>query len=97
MIGKTHFLYYVLARLLVDFPDLPGIATLGVIPRTSSQMEWFNELKCVRTVDADKKVHPTLDVAEIAHNQPIFNSKEVQRRYNNYIFLIDNAKNECVQ
>ena len=96
MIGKTHFLYYVLAWLPVDFPELPGIATLGVIPGTSSQMEWFNELKCVQTVDADKKVHHTLDVAEFAHNEPIFNSKEVQRRYNNYIFLIDNAKNQYV-
>ena len=48
----------------------------------------------MQTVDADDKVYTTLDVAEIAHNQPIFNSKEVQRRYNNYIFLIDNAKNE---
>ena len=46
MIGKTHFLYYVLTQLLVDFPDLPGIASLGVIPATSSHMEWFNELKC---------------------------------------------------
>ena len=35
-----------------------------------------------------------LDMAELAHNQPIFNSKEVQRRYHNYIFLIDNAKNQ---
>ena len=33
-------------------------------------------------------------MAEFAHNEPIFNSKEVQRRYNNYIFLIDNAKNQ---
>ena len=49
MIGKTHFLYYVLAWLPVDFPDLPGIATLGVLPGTSSDMEWFNELKCVKT------------------------------------------------
>ena len=47
MIGKTHFLYYVLVQLPVDFPDLPDISTLGVIPGTSSQMEWFNELKCV--------------------------------------------------
>ena len=47
MIGKTHFLYYVLTWLPVDFPDLPGIATLGVILGISSQMEWFNELKCM--------------------------------------------------
>ena len=33
-------------------------------------------------------------MAEFTHNEPIFNSKEVQRRYNNYIFLIDNAKNQ---
>ena len=42
MIGKTHFLYYVLAWLQVDFPDLPGLANLGVLPGTSSDMEWFN-------------------------------------------------------
>ena len=47
MIGKTHFLYYVLTRLPVDFPDLPRIATLGVLPGTSSDMEWFNDIKCV--------------------------------------------------
>ena len=29
MIGKTHFLYYVLAWLPVDFPDLSGIALNG--------------------------------------------------------------------
>ena len=58
MIGKTHFLYYVLTWLPVDFLELSGIATLGVIPGTSSQMEWFNELKCMRTVDADEKGSP---------------------------------------
>ena len=47
MIGKTHFLYYVLAQLPVDFPELPGIATLGVLPGASSDMEFFNELKCM--------------------------------------------------
>ena len=96
MIGKTHFLYYVLTWLPVDFPDLPGIATLGVLPGTSSDMEWFNELKCVKTSDANNKVQHTLNMAELAHNQPIFNSKEVQRRYKDYIFLIDNAKKEYV-
>ena len=96
MIGKTHFLYYVLVRLLVNFPELPGIATLGVLPGTSSDMEWFNELKCVQTTDAEKKVKNTLDIAEVTHNQPTFNSKEVQRRYKNYIFLIDNSKKEYV-
>ena len=30
MIGKTHFLYYVLTWLPVDFPELPGISTLGI-------------------------------------------------------------------
>ena len=49
MIGKTHFLYYVLTWLLVDFPELPGIANLGVLPGTSSDMEWFNDIKCMRT------------------------------------------------
>ena len=96
MIGKTHFLYYVLAWLPVDFPDLPDIATLGVLPGTSSDMEWFNELKCVETLDADNKVQHMLDVVELTHNQPIFDSKEVQRKYKNYIFLIDNAKKEYV-
>ena len=49
MIGKTHFLYYVLAWLPVDFPELPGIATLGVLSGASksSDMEFFNELKCM--------------------------------------------------
>ena len=94
MIGKTHFLYYVLTQLTVDFPDLPGIATLGVIPGTPSQMEWFNELKCWRTVDDNNKVHHTLDMAEFAHNDPTFNSREVQQKYNNYIFLPDNAKTQ---
>ena len=96
MIGKIHFLYYVLTQLPVDFLDLPGIATLAVLPETSSDMEWFNELKCVETSDANNKVQHTLDVAELTHNQPIFNSKEVQRKYKDYIFLIDNAKKEYV-
>ena len=98
MIGKIHFLYYVLAWLPVDFLDLPGIATLGALPGISSDMEWFNELKCVETSDANNKVQHMLDVAELTHNQPIFDSKEVQRKYKNYIFLIDNAKKRvCVQ
>ena len=33
-----------------------------------------------------------LHMAELTHNQPIFDSKEVQRKYKDYIFLIDNAK-----
>ena len=96
MIGKTHFLYYVLALLLVDFRDLPGIATLGVIPGTSSHMEWFNELKYWQTVDDDNKAHHRLDMAKLAHNDPTFNSREVQKKYKNYIFLIDNAKTQYV-
>ena len=50
MIGKTHFLYYVLAWLPVDFLELPGIGTLGVLPGASesSHMEFFNELKCMQ-------------------------------------------------
>ena len=99
MIGKTHFLYYVLARLLVDFPELPGIATLGVLPGASSDMEFFNELKCVETTTGtgdEKKVRITLEIAEVAHNQPPSDSKEIQTRYKNYIFLIDNAKREYV-
>ena len=96
MIGKTHFLYYVLTWLLVDFSDLPGIATLGVLPGTSSDMEWFNELKCVKTSDANNKVQHTLHMAKVAHNKPISDSKEVLRRYKDYIFLIDNAKKEYV-
>ena len=92
MIGKTHFLYYVLTQLPVDFPDLPGTATLGVHPGTSSDMKWFNELKCVKTSDGNNKVQHMLDMAEVAHNKPIFDSKEVLSRYKDYIFLIDNAK-----
>ena len=71
MIGKTHFLYYVLAWLPVDFPELPGIATLGVLPGASSDMEFFNELKCVRTSTStgdEKKVTTTLEIAEVTHN-----------------------------
>ena len=96
MIGKTHFLYYVLTWLPVDFLDLPGIATLGVIPGTPIQMEWFNELKCRQTVDHNNKVHHMLDVAECTHNDPTFKSREVQKKYYNYIFLIDNAKTQYV-
>ena len=71
MIGKTHFLYYVLTRLPVDFPELPGIATLGVLPGTSSDFEWFNDLKCMQTTTStgdEKKVRTTLEIAEVAHN-----------------------------
>ena len=67
MIGKTHFLYYVLAWLPIDFPELPGIATLGVLPGASesSDMEFFNELKCLRTTTStgdEKKVTTTLKI-----------------------------------
>ena len=68
MIGKTHFFYYVLTQLPVDFPELPGIATLGVLPggSESSDMEWFNELKCVQETTGtgdEKKVTNTLQIA----------------------------------
>ena len=99
IIGKTHFLYYVLAWLPVDFLELPGIATLGVLPGVSSDMEFFNELKCMRTTTGtcdEKKVRTTLEIAEVAHNRPPSDSKEIQTRYKNYIFLIDNAKREYV-
>ena len=88
MIGKTHFLYYVLTWLPVDFLDLPSIATLGVLPGTSSDMEWFNELKCMKTSDANNKVEHMLNVAELTHNQPTFNSKEVQRKYIKIIYFL---------
>ena len=101
MIGKTHFLYYVLAWLPVDFPELPGIATLGVLPggSESSDMEWFNELKYMQKTTGtgdEKKVTNTLEIAEVAHNQPPSDSKEIKEKYTNYIFLIDNAKREYV-
>ena len=101
MIGKTHFLYYVLARLLVDFPELPGIATLGVLPGASesSDMEFFKELKCVRTTTGtgdEKKVTTTLEIAEVAHNRPPSDSKKIKNRFKDYIFLTDNAKREYV-
>ena len=35
-------------------------------------------------------------MAEFAHNKPTFNSKEVQRKYKDYIFLIDSAKKQYV-
>ena len=100
-IGKTHFLYYVLAWLPVDFPELPGIATLGVFPggSDSRDMEWFNELKCVKETTGtgdEKKVTNTLQIAEVTHNRPPFNSNEIRKKYTNYIFLIDNAKREYV-
>ena len=41
-------------------------------------------------------MHHTLDVAEFAHNDPTFKSREVQKKYYNYIFLIDNAKTQYV-
>ena len=101
MIGKTHFFYYVLARLPVDFPELPGIATLGVLPggSKSSDMEWFNELKCVQQTTGagdEKKVTNMLEIAEVTHNRPPSDSKEIKEKYTNYIFLIDNAKREYV-
>ena len=78
---------------------MPGIATLGVLPGTSSDMEWFNDIKCVQTTTStgdEKKVTTTLKIAEVAHNQPPSDSMEIQTRYKNYIFLIDNAKKEYV-
>ena len=101
MIGKTHFLYYVLAWLPVDFLELPGIATLGVLPggSESSDMEWFSELKCVQTTTStgdEKKVTNTLKIAAVTHNRPPSDSKEIKEKYTNYIFLIDNAKKEYV-
>ena len=73
MIGKTHFLYYVLTWLPVDFPELPGIATLGVFPggSESGDMEWFNDLKCMHETTGtgdEKKVTTTLKIVEVAHN-----------------------------
>ena len=35
-------------------------------------------------------------MAKLAHNDPTFNSRVVQKKYNNYIFLIDNAKTQYV-
>ena len=37
-----------------------------------------------------------LKIAEVAHNQPTFDSKEIKEKYKDYIFLIDNAKKEYV-
>ena len=101
MIGKTHFLYYVLAQLLVDYPELPGIATLGVLPGASesNDMEFFNELNCVQTTTStgdEKKVTTTLKIAEVTHNRPPSDNKEIKNRFKDYIFLIDNAKREYV-
>ena len=88
MIGKTHCFYYVLAWLPVDFPELPGIATLGVLPggSESSDMEWFNELKCVQKTTGtgdEKKVTNTLEIAEVTHNRPPSDSKEIKEKYTN--------------
>ena len=101
MIGKTDFLFYVLTWLPVDFPELPGIATLGVFPggSDSGDMEWFNDLKCMHETTGtgnEKKVSTTLKIAEVAHNRPTFHSKEIKEKYKYYIFLIDNAKKEYV-
>ena len=92
-------LYYVLTRLPVDFPELPSIATLGVLPggSKSSDMEWLNEIKCMQKTTGtgdEKKVTNMLEIAEVAHNRPPTDSKEIKEKYTNYIFLIDNAIRE---
>ena len=43
-----------------------------------------------------KRLQPHSKFAEVIHNRPPSNSKEIQTRYKNYIFLIDNAKREYV-
>ena len=47
MIGKTHFLYYVLAWLTVDIPDLPGFAVVSYIPTGHGSPVWWNVLENV--------------------------------------------------
>ena len=94
MIGKTHFLYYAFAWLPVDFPDLPGNATVGVIPTKLSSSEWFNDVKCRQKEKDEGNYKHAVKVAEVAHNDPTFRSREIRELYKDNIFLIDNAKTE---
>ena len=92
MIGKTHFLYYVLARLAVDIPSLPGFAVVSKIPTRIGSPVWWNILENVSPDKSGQTTH-ILKAREPSNISPPTYSRDI-RKYKDYIFLIDNAKDD---
>ena len=86
MIGKTMFLYYVLARLCEDF-DYPGFVIRGIIPGSGDNPA--AEFYSVGVLD---KQNNTLHFEKTSSPEKPYDSTSLQKSYKGYMFLIDNAR-----
>lgn len=87
-IGKTQFLYYVLARLCEDFNYLEGVCLLAEVPGGRHDTIYATKIQFEKRVNGDKYlfVEKISDVLYPKEND------NVVRDYQNYIFMMDNAK-----
>ena len=93
MIGKTMFLYYVLARLANDF-KIPGFVIVGIIPGNkevaNSEKYYYSICKRIN----EKLLIFERDSTTFSPQASPFTPERLRGELDGYIFLIDNAKTD---